>query len=55
MEDQRRENQPPLDERQQFARAVDQEHRPLKGLGPVEQTGVGRQVHCHVQTQGHNA
>ena len=55
MKNQGRENQPPLDQRQQFPRTVNQKHCPLKCLSSVEQTRVGREVHGHVQPQRHNA
>ena len=51
MKDQRQEDETPLDERQQLAGAMDHVDGPLECLRRVQQTGVGRQVNEHVETQ----
>ena len=51
MKNQRRKNQRPLDQREQFSRAVDEEYCSLECLSPVEQARVGREMHCHVQAE----
>ena len=55
VENQRRKNQAPLDQRKQFSGAVDQKDRPLESLCPIQQAGVRRKVYCHVQTERNDA
>lgn len=52
---QRRENEAPLDQRQELAETVDHEHRPLERFRSVQEAGIGRQVNDHVGAKRHDA